>query len=310
MLKEVNCDFCCQNSVKVVFPQTIDAGVSEKFGYACSNNRHGEHYRVVRCKNCGLLYCSPRFSQLNIEFGYQKVQDVLYQKEAQGRRKTFQRNLKNLLKFVPKGELLDVGCSLGIFLDEARKAGWDGQGIEPSEWCVQQGKKTLGLNISQGTYRDIPRLSQQFDVITMWDVLEHLDSPMDALRISHSALREGGILAFSTVDIGSLYARLLGRKWPWLMTMHIYYFDRKRIRQYLRKAGFKLLSVRVYKHIVSAEYLLYKLKKINRFLFFLMNIIYRIIRLFKKEVFLTIALGDFMEVYAQKILQEKERDAK
>jgi 2-polyprenyl-3-methyl-5-hydroxy-6-metoxy-1,4-benzoquinol methylase len=203
------------------------------------------------------------------------------------------------------GKLLDVGCSLGIFLDEAQKAGWDVQGIEPSQWCAEQGKKLFGLSIAQGTYRNIPELAQQFDVITMWDVLEHLDSPMDALRISHSALKDDGILAFSTVDIGSWYARFLGQKWPWLMTMHIYYFDRKRIRQYLEKAGFKLLQIRKYKHIVSGEYLLYKLKRINKILFFLMNIFYRICRLFKKEIFVTIALGDFMEVYAQKTLPEK-----
>jgi hypothetical protein len=126
--------------------------------------------------------------------------------------------------------------------------------------------------------------------------------------MSREALKDDGFLVFSTVDIGSLYARFLGPSWPWLMKMHIYYFDRKCIKQYLEKAGFRLIKIKTYKHIVSLKYLLYKLKRINRFLFLIMNGVYRACRLFKKEIFLTIAFGDFMEVYAQKALSGKRSE--
>ena len=290
----------------VVFKSTINSQDNDRFGYMCSNDGHGEHYKVVRCNNCGLHYCSPRPAATDLELGYQETQDVIYQEEIQGRRKTFQRNLRNLSRYKKKGRLLDIGCYLGIFIDEARKVGWDAEGIEPSKWCVKQAKEIFGLNVRQGTYKDVALIKERFDVITMWDVLEHVDSPMYALQMSHNALEDDGILVFSTIDIGSLYVRLLGRRWPWLMKMHIYYFDRKCIRKYLEKAGFKLLEIRVHKYIVSLEYLIYKLKRVNKFLFFIMNGVHKICCLFKNKIFLAIAFGDFMEVYAQKIPKQIE----
>lgn len=300
MLNDIACDLCGSNTYDVVYASTIDEKRGQKDGYACSNDQHGEHYRIVRCQVCGLVFCSPRPDVQEIESGYQEIEDVLYREQAEGRRRTFRRNLKNLATYKNKGQLLDVGCYLGIFLDEAKKSGWDVKGMEPSKWCVEQGIKNFHLDIRQGTYRDIRNFSEKFDVVTMWDVLEHVDSPMKALGIMREALKEDGLLVFSTVDIGSWYARLLGPKWPWLMKMHIYYFDRRCIRQYLEKAGFKLSKIKTYQHVVSLKYLVYKLKRINKILFFAANGIYQILHFFKKEIYITVAMGDFMEVYAQK----------
>lgn len=304
MLNEVKCDLCGSSDADVVFASTISGQVDSQQGYSCSNDGHGEHYQIVRCRACGLCYCSPRPGETAIECGYQGVQDPLYQEQIQGRRKTFQRNLRNLSKHKKEGDLLDIGCYLGVFLDEARKIGWKVNGIEPSRWCVEEAEKTLGLKIQQGTYKDAAAIQEKFDAITMWDVLEHVDSPLDALRIAHSALKEDGVLAFSTIDIGSWYARFLGRKWPWLMTMHIYYFDRKRICQYLEKAGFHLLEIRCYKHIISLDYLIYKLKRISKFLYYAMRFYKKVLNQDKKY-FLTIGMGDVMEVYARKTQMSK-----
>ena len=133
----------------------------------------------------------------------------------------------------------------------------------------------------------------------MWDVLEHLDDPMAALQACRKVLHDDGVLALSTVDIGSLYARLLGAGWPWLMKMHIYYFDRAVIRKYLERAGFDVLTIRTYKHIVSVDYLIYKLESINPPLHSMTKYLKKIL-LLNKNLYLGIAFGDFMEVYARK----------
>ena len=114
-------------------------------------------------------------------------------------------------------------------------------------------------------------------------------------------MKEDGILVFSTLDIGSPCARILGRRWPWLMKMHIYYFDRDSIERLLKKAGLRLIEFKRYKHTVSMDYLLYKLKDVNRFLYALTKAFTR-----NRNGFVTIWLGYFVEVYAGKDIRNEQ----
>jgi hypothetical protein len=92
----------------------------------------------------------------------------------------------------------------------------------------------------------------------MWDVVEHLPDPREELAAARMLLVPGGRLHLSTIDTGSLVARLLGARWPWLMDMHLVYFDRPTISALLEEAGFRVLDVGTYSHTVSAGYLLRK----------------------------------------------------
>lgn len=302
MLKDICCNLCGSSGYKVVY-EASDPTSEDGLDYVCTNVHHGEFYRVVKCDQCGLLYCSPRPDFEFLEQKYNKVQDDNYKEEVEGRKKTFKRSLLNLSKYRSNGAILDVGCALGVFLSEAKKEGWDVYGVEPSQWCVKQCKEIFDLNnVVCGTSKDILKFGRKFDVITMWDVLEHLDDPLGSLKNCSEVLKEDGVFAFSTVNVGSLYAKVLGRKWPWFMKMHIYYFDKKSIKAYLSKAGFDLIEMKVYKHIVSIDYLLYKLKNINGFLFSVVKLAKKII-FCNKNVFVSIGMGDFMEVYARKAKQ-------
>jgi len=300
-LEERICNLCKSDDAKKVYKSTITNRYDDHISFTCTNNRHSEHFQVVKCKKCGLYYCSPRLGMNNLARIYSNVQDTIYKEELNGRIKTFKRNLKNLSKHKSNGTLLDIGCSIGVFLSIAKKDGWEVSGIEPSSWCAEQGKKIFNLkdNLFVKDIKDLDKLNKKYDVITMWDVLEHLDDPMQALIICKETLKEGGILAMSTVNIGSLYAKILGKRWPWLMTMHIYYFDKSTIRKYLDKVGLDLLEIRTYKHTISLNYLLYKLKSINIILYTIGKFIKKFL-LFDKNIYLDVAFGDFMEIYAQK----------
>lgn len=298
-LEEVNCNLCGKNNSKVIFESTINPNHNSEFGYTCTAKNHGEHYRIVKCRECGLHYCSPRPKEGVLNDQYRRVEDYIYHEELKGRIKTFKPVLDKLQKYKQGGKLLDIGCSLGAFLSLVERDRWQAMGIEPSIWCVEEGKKMFNVDITQGTYRDLDNYRESFDAITMWDVIEHLDDPMGALNFCYHALKEAGVLAFSTIDIGSVYARLLGRRWPWLMQMHIYYFNKNNIKRYLEQAGFKLIELSTYKHTVSSQYLLYKFEKINRAL-------YNIIKLYKaffchgKNNFITIGMHDIIQIYAEK----------
>lgn len=300
-MENIFCNLCRSRESRVIYRATTKGRADCSHSFACSNAGHGEYFQMVRCNDCGLFYSSPRPAGGALEKLYGEVHDPLYKEELEGRVRTFSRNLQNLKKYKATGKLLDVGCSLGLFLDLARKDGWEIRGVEPSKWCVEEGKKLFSFSneVSVGSTRELEQWEEKFDAVTLWDVLEHLEDPLQALKNCRRLLKEDGILAFSTVDIGSLYARILGQRWPWLMRMHIYYFDKKTIRKYLKKAGLKLLKIKTYRHTVSFNYLLYKLKSVSTVLHTLAGGFKKVF-LFDKNIFLTFALGDFMEVYCAK----------
>ncbi len=297
-MKIHSCNFCGSVDSKLVFPSTVSSENTVNT-YSCTSLGHGDHYRIVRCQQCGLVYSSPRPEACELEQEYAKTEDPVYEKELDGRLRTFSRNIRSLSRISSPGRLLDIGAGIGFFADLARKDGWDVRGIEPSSWCVGKAKKIFDIIIDHGTYEQANDLDIDFDVVTMWDVIEHLDDPMSALKTCHKVLRQGGVVALSTMDIGSLFARIMGRSWPWLMKMHIYYFDRQTIRAYLNKCGFEVLSMRVYRHTISVRYLAYKLEAMRGIWRLLGRLLSNVP--FINNSYVTFALGDFMEIYARKV---------
>jgi len=138
--------------------------------------------------------------------------------------------------------LLDVGCHIGVFLEIAQERGWEAWGVEPSRWAARQAR-SKGLRVIEGTLDDVHLTEEFFDVITMWDVIEHLTDPLRDLRKSYRLLRKGGLICIHTMNIESLFARLMGSRWPWLMEMHLYYFSPRTLGEMLRKAGFTVIKM-------------------------------------------------------------------
>ena len=296
-LFNISCNLCGCEDAAVIFPAT-DKLNSTLDTFACTSPGHGEHYRIVRCSQCGLRYSSPRPNTEFLHAEYQQVEDPIYERELGGRLTTFSRNLKLVETFCKAGTILDIGTGAGTFLFLAKLNGWNVNGIEPSRWLAQKAEELYGLKINVGGYGLALNIHAQLDVVTMWDVIEHVSNPLDALQVCNQVLKPGGALILSTVDAGSAYARIMGKYWPWLMKMHLYYFDRGTMTAYLRKAGFQTLQIRKYRHTISGHYLAYKLRAISGLL------PPTVARLLDTRILsghqITVALGDFMEVVAVK----------
>jgi len=146
-----------------------------------------------------------------------------------------------------------------VFLKIARERNYDVLGVEPSVWASAYARDTLGIPTVTGNIQDLPADTAPFDVICSWDVLEHVSDPKRELELVNSKLRAGGIYAFSTLDYGNWVPRVMGERWPWLMDMHLYYFDQKVMTQMLERAGFRVVDVNSYCHIITFDYLLHKL---------------------------------------------------
>jgi SAM-dependent methyltransferase len=130
------------------------------------------------------------------------------------------------------GRLLDVGAGRGRFVAEAREAGWQACGIEPSQRGVA-GARALGIELQRGAIADADVLAGSFDAATLWHVLEHLDEPGPALVRIAGWLRPGGLLLVGVPNLGSVQARVGGAAW--------YHFDVPRHRTHFTVAGLHAL---------------------------------------------------------------------
>lgn len=226
--------------------------------YRCTSMGHASNPQVATCLSCGLSFAT---SVGTIERHYAEVVDEQYLTHRAGRYETFRIALERISSFLPKtGKMLEFGSYCGFFLDLARSKGWKVQGVEPSRWAAEYAQRQLGLNVVAGTVEEtFAQLEPNNDVIVMWDVLEHVDDPVLLLLRANALLKDGGSLCLSTLDIDNWYARVLGRRWPWLMDMHIFYFRDIVLRRILRRAGFEVVMSRAYCHSIEARYLMEKL---------------------------------------------------
>ncbi len=240
----VRCNLCGKDDYFVRFPATLtQQNGMDVNAYRCTSSRYGAHAQIVECRHCGYVYANPRWSSDELISAYEAVEDHAYAHEREGRELTFSRHLRRLEKHCGAGKgrrLLDVGAYIGVFVEVAQQAGWDACGVEPSAWAVAIAHRG-GLPVVEGTL-DSPILQgKMFDLITMWDVIEHVDDPQAELRKAFQLLKPGGWIAVHTMDIDSIMARLMGRRWPWLMAMHIHYFSQDTLGQMVEQAGYEIV---------------------------------------------------------------------
>ena len=149
-------------------------------------------------------------------------------------------------KYSKGGSILDVGCATGFFLELARQEGWETKGVEASEFACEYAREKLGLEVIRSNLINARFEEQSFDVVTMWDVIEHLLDPRSELLEVNRILRMGGILGIITPDIEALIPRVMGKNWLELRRVpaHLSFFSVRTLRQFLNRTGFELLDNR------------------------------------------------------------------
>ncbi len=261
----VKCPLCGADDYKICYPATTSASagdeVEKSAEYFCCTSHHlAEHGDIVRCKQCGMVYTNPQpdpEALLNI---YKEVEDPLYLEETKAREYTFKRSLDHLHRFVkPPGRLLDVGCYTGAFMEAAGAAGWEVSGTELSTWAAEIARKTQTGPVYEVPLDQLPVPPAHFDVITFWDVMEHLPQPAAFLQDVAHLLKPGGVIGFSTHMVDSWAVRLLGTRYPFFMDMHLVHFSRATTKRLLEEQGFELLRITTHHRILRTGYFLEKL---------------------------------------------------
>lgn len=274
-VETIACNICGSKDYKVIH-EGIPMEGNEQNRYKSSGNEVGND-RIVKCLQCGLMYVNPRLKPELIFKGYSEGSDETFVSQAPYRVNTFKRSLKQVHKLLPaemrarlgtknKPKILDVGTAGGSFLKAAKDAGWDVYGIEPNKWLCNWAKKNYGIKVDQGDLFTQKYKDKSFDVVTLWDVLEHVPDPKKVLIECNRILRPGGVLVVNYPDMGSSIAKLMGRKWVFILTVHLFYFTPKTIRKILNITGFDVMAMRPHIQRLSMGYLAFRMKPYSEFL--------------------------------------------
>lgn len=206
-------------------------------------------FHLAQCNACRLVQVADDLSDVQLETYYDEgFFDDTYDwlKEWRGRKKEYEKfhfRMKEIERFMPeKGTLLDIGCSFGFFLDVARQRGWQVAGIDVGESAIRFAKEELELDVYVSDIEGAPFPSGQFDAVTLWNVIEHVPDPLADFRQINRVLKVGGIAVFTTGDVGSLFARIMGKHWRMLIPpIHISNFHIDAVKVMLEQSGFELV---------------------------------------------------------------------
>ena len=208
-------------------------------------------FDVVRCTACGLVYVWPPPGADELEALYSGGDYHAVVDEGE-RRRTFARRLRQIEAICPeRGRLLDVGCSKGFFLDVARDAGWDVAGVELNRNAADEARGR-GLDVWHGDLAAARFDPASFDVVTLFDVIEHTSRPRDTLAACRRVLRPGGLLVATTPDVGGLVPRVTYALFACTLGAwdhptppgHLVQFSRRTLRQLLESEKFAAIAER------------------------------------------------------------------
>ncbi len=200
----------------------------------------------VQCNSCGLIYQNPRPTLEEMRVHYPREYDSYSAKPPKSwlAKQAFDYGLTKRARLVARskcsGRLLDIGCSTGDFLRQMAEDGaWEPFGVEWNEYPARIACERYGLNVKVGTLEQAAFADEFFDVVTLWDVMEHFHNPVASLREIHRVLKADGLLIIRLPNANSRDAKLFGCCWAgWDPPRHLYVFTPSTLKTLLRNAGF------------------------------------------------------------------------
>ncbi len=241
--KSFKCRVCEAPDLIIVKKSDMAEGQITSSCFSITDHNYGTTNAIYRCLSCGFLQC-PEVN--NVLPFYQKLVDSEYEETRSERALQMRSILKKIISKGPQDgrdiNILDVGAGSGIFVEEAIKMKYHAEGIEPSRWLydIAQGRKLPVYN-SILPCENIK--NKRYDVVTIIDVIEHVNDPYNLLIEAGKCLGKEGIIVITTPDVNSPVAKILGWKWWHFRVAHIGYFSVETLVRLIGRAGLEVISI-------------------------------------------------------------------
>lgn len=252
------CPTCGPSRHALIYPSTVQDGETiEADEFTCTSDRVNHHDDIVQCTDCGIVRAIPDLTTGDIAELYADTADEIYLDQEDARRELFAWAVEKLNGFtVPEKRLIEFGSHLGLFLDTARQGGWMARGVEPSAWAVATGRKRFGVAIEQGLIENVETPRDPYGAVVMFDMLEHVVDPLQALDAARRCIHDDGLLLVSTINIDSIHGRIRKDRWPWFIRPHLWYYTPETLLLHLDQAGFDVVDWSTVPRWFSLSYVL------------------------------------------------------
>jgi 2-polyprenyl-3-methyl-5-hydroxy-6-metoxy-1,4-benzoquinol methylase len=199
--------------------------------------RYGSTLALMRCGACEFIFAVDE--QLDVLTSlYERLIDPAYVESRDPRTLQMRWLVERIQQVAPRARtLLDVGAGAGLLVAEARRCGLDALGIEPSHALVERARIDNGIDLLAGLFPHPQLYGRTFDIICVVDVIEHVTNPVQLLRDCAAALSPHGVLVVVTPDVGSVAARVMGKRWWHFRLAHVGYFNKASLRQAAARAA-------------------------------------------------------------------------
>ncbi|NQT72774.1 MAG: class I SAM-dependent methyltransferase [Chloroflexi bacterium] len=236
------CDVCEKNSLARTFAYT--------------RGTDGGKYNLVQCNVCGMIVVWPPPTKKFLDSFYASYKGrvkkgiIEWGDPIQANRAAIEDGylkMKYVVEFAgikQRGRVLDIGCGHGFFVYAVQDLGYQALGVDVDPEAIDFGQSRLGIDIEKVSIDCLEVLQKDFDIVTAWQVLEHLRMPGSCTRSVSKLLKPGGVFAGSVPNVGGITARLRGTKWYLMIPPeHLNYFTERSMKHMLTQAGLVPLFV-------------------------------------------------------------------
>lgn len=218
--------------------------VCENNSFVTIFNKEGGEY--VKCNVCSMVYLNPVFTSEALTHYYQtnhSLQSEIVENDDAFYINIYNQGLDSIEKNSSNEKILDIGCSSGVFLDVAKKRGWETHGVELNQKEFEYAKNKG--HVVHNEILDNINFKTQFNAITMWDVFEHIVEGEFYLKLMMKMLKDDGIIFLQIPSADSLAAKMLQERCNMFDGLeHVNLYGVNTIKMLAEKCGFEILSIK------------------------------------------------------------------
>lgn len=199
-------------------------------------------FNLTKCGKCGFVFMKqiPTTEELSKHYSTYSYGREQYLSPITI--KNYNLLLDEFEKYRKNNRLLDVGCGMGFFLEQAKKRGWEVYGTEYSPKAVEI-NEAKGIKMMQGQLNSTLFKDTDFDIVTSFEVIEHINNPLEEVREIYKLLRKGGLFYCTTPNFNSLLRYYLKENYNVInYPEHLSYYTKKTLNKLLTENGFRQLK--------------------------------------------------------------------